>query len=519
MNRNSILSALAFLISGFSGFSQTAATGERILSVESIYRQNIWLTANNPAGLSLNKFNSFSLVETGYQHTRGNYRDVTEANTAGKVNLHSESFFTRGKASFYGQIGYNHLNRNDVNWNGNIMPEQSLILLFDTVAGKQQTERYFLTGAVSLPVGKHWIAAIEAKYQVQSNAKKSDPRNLNNEMELKLTPGILFSKGIWKTGASLNYERISEAIKYKNYGNSSAYPFFSRYPLWFYQRHEVSGNNYMRTYTQQHWGGALQLAIDLQNKTLFQEFRFRKNTQIVDGNQVVNKKEAKTEGRQWYYQAAFEWLRNNSQQQLFFTANQSASTGYDLLQTSTNLVWEQKGRVHRSGEKNTTYTLAYSFHKLQDAWNDVWSVTSGITVNKTAPYVLIYPIEYTQRLRTLKIHATVARNFLLTDALLNFSLTSCYRTGSGTQLNETVANEQEKPVIQLEQNLELLKQEFAYRSATYAGISLSARYTHLPEKKQYAWYAAASGKYKQAFNGIFNQSNRYEIAVSTGLLF
>lgn len=520
MNRNIILSVSAFLISILPAFSQTTLTSERILSVESIYRQNTWLMANNPAGLSLNTFSSFSVVETGYQYTQGKFRNVTEAKATGIADLHAESFLTLGNASFYGQIGYNHQNRKDVNRNGNIAPEQSLVQVFDTVAGNQQTECYFLAGAVSLPFGKHWIAAIETKYKVQTNAKKTNPRNINNEMELKLTPGVIVSKGIWKAGASLHYERITEAIEYKNYGNTSAYPFFTRYPLWFYQRHETTGNNYMRMYAQQHVGGAVQFDIDLQNKRLFQEFTFKKNVQTVDGNQVVNKKEAETEGQQWNYQAKAEWFYNNTRQHILFTAGQSNCIGYDLLQTpGSTSVWEQKGRIHRSGEKNTTYALSYNFHKLRDAWNDIWSVTSGITFNKTSPYVLIYPAEYTQRLHTLKLHATATRNFLLTDALLDLSLTGCYGTGSGTLLNETVINGQEKPEIQLKQNQELLKQEFGYKSATYTGISLSARYTRMPEKKQYAWYAIASGEYKQAFNGIFDQNSRYGITVSTGLQF
>ena len=72
-----------------------------IPSIREIYKHNNWLAANNPVGLSFNRFRSFSVAEAGYSYHNGNLGNVSIPASTSIYSVYSESFQTVNKVSLY----------------------------------------------------------------------------------------------------------------------------------------------------------------------------------------------------------------------------------------------------------------------------------------------------------------------------------------------------------------------------------------------------------------------------------
>ena len=236
---------ILWLLSAIPIYAQSDSL--HIYSMQEVYQQNNWLTGANPVGMSFNRFRSFSVAEVGYRFEDGNFGNVSLPASSNKYAVFGESYQTIGNVSLYGKIGYLNNRKQEVNWNGMTGDCWRGINLCDSVSGDQRSEQYQLSGAFSLPVSSHWLMGSRFDYLVDLNAKDADPRNENQWMEWKITPGVGYECGSHRLGASIFYGNRKETVDYQNVGTHTTYPFFVSYPLGYFKiLHRSSEDSYKK---------------------------------------------------------------------------------------------------------------------------------------------------------------------------------------------------------------------------------------------------------------------------------
>jgi hypothetical protein len=109
-------------------------------------------------------------------------------------------------------------------------------------------------------------------------------------------------------------------------------------------------------------------------------------------------------------------------------------------------------------------------------WNFSWIFTLGGNYSKVNKDYKIYPATYHQDYENTQIYANLEKNFRIKNkSLIDINLGGSYIDGTGTMLEET------NPVTtgSLLLNNNLLKHDFAYKTADRAKIGGGIKYTHI----------------------------------------
>ncbi len=389
----------------FLSLSMTVSAQTDTLSIpstEEVYRQNYWLTGTNPVGLSFNRFRSFSVAEASYSHHKGNFGNVSIPASADIYSVYSESFQTVDKVSIYGKIGYTQFQNRQQNWNGMTGDYWQAVNLCDSISGKQRSEEYQLAGGFSLPVHPRWLLGAKADYRVQLTAKDTDPRNKNQWMEWRLTPGVGYLYGNLHLGASLLYVRRKETVNYQNMGSHTTYPVLVAYPLGFFKTLSW-GENVNWYYSGQEVGGALQLHFNRGSFQLYQDISGSAAWQTVESDRIKNKKEGETDSWQVEYKGKLQKVCPDHKHEWEWLATFNHADNFDPLQHQVEYnTWQSDGRLLRSTRRTSRYALTYGYYQLRDAWHSRFSILSGITYRQAKTALLFYPAEYTQPIHRLQ---------------------------------------------------------------------------------------------------------------------
>ncbi|WP_455674586.1 DUF6850 family outer membrane beta-barrel protein [Phocaeicola sp.] len=514
MRKREIASILPLLFA-IAAFAQSDSL--HIPSMQEVYRQNSWLEGANPVGLSFNRFRSFSVAEAGYRYHNGNFGNLSIPASAHKYNVYSESFQTLGKVALYGKLGYANHQKQDINWNGMTGDYWRGINLCDSVNGNQSAEQYQLAGAFSLPVSTHWLIAAQFEYLVELTAKDTDPRNKNQWMEWKITPGAGYR---WnehlRLGASLLYAKRKEEVGYQNIGTHVVYPFLVAYPLGFFKT-LPRGENINWYYSANEMGGALQVELAHGSFRLFQQVSGSTAGQDIISNRIQNKKEGETDLWEVEYKGKLQRTSPRNRHDWIWSAAFNGSSSYDpLQQQEASGTWTSYGKVLRSTHNTGQYALSYGYYRLRNDWNTRFSFTVGADYQHAKSSLFFYPTEYTQSVHRYTIHSAFTQNFSLKNGWLDCSLGGKYGKGGGDMMNREESQEdQDSPDITLWQNQDRLEQDFCIQTKARWSIQASATYTHtIP----FTWFVRLSGAYEKANEMLYNTNKKY-FSAQIGLLF
>ena len=506
---------ILWLLSAIPIYAQSDSL--HIYSMQEIYQQNNWLTGANPVGMSFNRFRSFSVAEVGYRFEDGNFGNVSLPASSNKYAVFGESYQTIGNVSLYGKIGYVNNRKQEVNWNGMTGDCWRGINLCDSVSGDQRSEQYQLSGAFSLPVSLRWLIGSRFDYLVDLNAKDTDPRNENQWMEWKITPGVGYECGSHRLGASIYYGNRKETVDYQNIGTHTTYPFFVSYPLGCFKT-LPKGENIKWYYSAQEFGGFLQEEGVYGRFRLFQQIGGNLVRQNIVSDRIQNKKEGETDGWKLDYKGIGSLVSPLNRHEWNWKVLFDKSDSYDLLQQQEENMgtWHSSGKVLRSTFRINEYGLTYGYYRLYNEWNSRYSIVSGIDFKQTKSQLLFYPAEYTQTVRRFTAYSTFTRNFLLSNARIDLAIGAEYGKGGGTMIAEKqLQSGQNTPAIKLWQNMDRLEQEYNYLTEPRWALHLSLTYTYTAS---FTWFARLTVGYENASKNLFN-SNKENISVQIGLFF
>ena len=506
---------ILWLLSAIPVYAQSDSL--HIYSMQEVYQQNNWLTGANPVGMSFNRFRSFSVAEVGYRFEDGNFGNVSLPASSNKYAVFGESYQTIGNVSLYGKIGYVNNRKQEVNWNGMTGDCWRGINLCDSVSGDQRSEQYQLSGAFSLPVSSHWLIGSRFDYLVDLNVKDADPRNENQWMEWRITPGVGYEYGNHRLGASIFYGNRKETVDYQNIGTHTTYPFFVSYPLGYFKT-LPKGENIKWYYSVQELGGFLQEEGAYGRFRLFQQIGGNLVRQNIVSDRIQNKKESETDGWKLDYKGIGSLVSSLNRHEWSWKVLFDKSDSYDLLQQQEENMgtWHSSGKVLRSTARINEYGLTYGYYRLYNEWNSRCSIVSGIEFKQTKSQLLFYPAEYTQTVHRFTAYSTFTRNFLLSNARIDLAIGAEYGKGGGTMIAEKqLQSGQNTPAIKLWQNMDRLEQEYNYLTEPRWALHLSLTYTHIIS---FTWFSRLTAGYENASKKLFN-SNKENISVQIGLFF
>lgn len=399
-----------------------------IFSLEDVYRQNYWLTSGNPISLSFNKFRSFSIAKAGFSYSNGNLGIPASPAFANHYSIDCRSFQQVGKVSLYGNLSYSFNKDRRVSLNGMTNTYWQAVHLYDSISGNRRSEKYRLSGAISLPVNKLWLIGVKADYNVEQTAKDTDPRHKNQWMAWQLTPGAGYRYGKTHLGISLYYNVKKEEIDYRNMGNHRNYPILISYPLGY--------NTSLPQYESAHWyytgqeaGSAFQIDIPLGHFRFFQQIRGNVSNQNVISNRIQNHKEAETDGWQTTYKAHLQKQTVHTRHEWTVQLLLNRFKNYAPLQEQTpEGTWQSYGKVHRSSRQADLYALQYTYERLNKKQYPLFAFTSGVAYYQTEASLLFYPTEYIHSTHHLTIYSIATQTLSLKRGQLKLLLGGHYQT-------------------------------------------------------------------------------------------
>lgn len=485
-------------------------------SMQEVHKQNYWLSGSNPVGLSLNRFNSFSVAEVGYGYTDGNLGKVSLPSSMHAYSLLSESYQKLGNVSLYGKLKYAQRRSCGQNWNGMTNDYWQAVNLCDSVSGNRQNEIYHLAGAFSLPVGSHWLLGSLLNYRVEMTTKDTDPRNRNQWSEWILTPGIGYRSEKYTLGISLLYANRKESVDYQNMGTHVTYPYFTAYPLSYFQTLSKD-ENVKWHYSSQEYGGAMQLDYDLGLYHWFQQAEASITNQRIESNRIKNRKEGETDLWCIEYSGKLQKLSGRSRHEWGVKMRYGEADNYDPLQQQEEAgVWKSYGKVLRSTCRTGKGELNYEYRQLRDTWNPRFSIISGVSYCYQKSTLMFFPMMYAQSLHRFALHAAFTRHFLLPDAILVCSVGGEYGKGEGTIMKEEkLTSDQSASELKLWQNSARLQQDYDYATAARFAFNFSVTYTH---KVPFCWFIRLSSGYEYSRKCLPSE-NRKKINAHIGLIF
>ena len=508
----------------FIALAYVAARGQEadtlaFLSMKEVRQQHVWLSAENPAGLSLNRFRSFSVAQAGYAYQKEDFGIMGRPTSKDTYTVSAESFQRFGNASLYGLISYALHNNRQQSWNSMSGRQWSPVNLADSLPGRQRAEEYNLSGGISHPVGRQWTVGAQFDYQVQLTAKDTDPRNRNQWMEWQLTPGASYRYGNLHLGASLLYAVSKESVSIRNMGAHTVYPIFAAYPLAFYrtlpQEGEVNWN-----YRSRRMGAALQADLSRGSFQLFQQFDASFVHQQVESNRIQNRSEGEADGWQAGYKVILQRQLNytlhewNGEVTLRYTRN------YDPLQRQPDGgLWQTYGRVLRSTRQEADASLTYRFRRMHDVRHPRYTVAASVHYHRAVSSLFFYPTEYSQPTYRIDARTTFCRHIRLPhNAQLDLSFCLQGGSGGGTLLRESLApTGQGTPDIPLWQNNLLRQQNFAYETGLRWALHPAVGYTRPFTGNAGSWFIRLTGSYERIHN--LPCPNGEEVVAQIGWLF
>ena len=512
---------LLIICMGLYGYlSLPTASAQSIITQTSTFQEiNPWLSGANAAGLAYNPDLQFSIAQTAYHFTKGDFKTPTEAPNLHGFTINSQSYRKLGRIFLYGNIGYYMENHRQRRWNAMLQPKEHLISFGDSLSGTQQNETYNFCGKIAVPLNSNWKIGGLLEYNARSNKRRTDPRNNNKQTDILFSPSLIYTHGRFKIGANFIFHRIVEEVTYTSLDpeirEAQAY-----FPLWFYTNENISsGLNSTRTYRDQRCGGALQCHLKTNHWEWFNEFQYSGSTENIDILIARNIRAGETERREFNYSGM---LRFGSQLRHTFSPRYHflSKTGYEILQGTSESAaaskYEDYGRTRRSNITTHDAQLSYVLSKPDDSFVNRWAIQSEIGYRQENTKFFIYPASFEQPITNLSFASGYERRISIQKSLLEIAIRIGYTTGHGT-LPKAVNSENGNPEIKISQNRNLLLEDFQVQTAKRLSGKLFLQYTR-PVSKACSLFCATILDHTQALADC-SEMHRTGFQFSAGILF
>lgn len=496
--------------------------------MERVRSKTAWLNSQNAAGLGMNQAD-LSVFNAFYNNEKGSYRNVWNGKDAHMFGLNTESYKKVGKISFYGKLGFDYMTENKRSWSGMIYPGSTPMLIADEIPGQFRRERYMAAAGMSMPLGREFAFGVGVDYQVASNAKRRDARNINDYMNLSVSPGILFKSCPVNIGLNAMYGRRTEKIEYTTFGSMVAPSIYSFDGLWFYTKVPFSTATFPeRRFIDDIYGGSLQAEFRITpDIKFFNEFSASFHKQSQELYRSSNEKYGDYDKITYSYSGVLSFTGEKADHNLKLKASffdmfkYSNVQGFENIGDTSEQIVVQLGRIRNYSEKYYDFGAEYQLFVKRSEWNSSWTAKAGFDYFKTENVYYIYPTTFNQTIHNTHFYGSVSKNILFKRGMLDITIGGGAITGGGIMNDIVTPAGTTIPSGALTQNTELLEHNYNYLTANRAYGKGAVKYTHfLRPETGLGIYAEVSGSLTKVTNNAkFDKTKRSFVQMTVGVNF
>lgn len=501
---------------------------------ERLEKKAPWIASDNAAGLVFYNALNYSNVSAYYGNENGDYRNYNDPEKYQTFGILTKSYVKANKVFFYGSFNYDYGIKNNQAWLGTIYPEGTLNPIVDSVPGKVLREDYILTAKAGYPINDKWSIGGTFDYHTATAAKRTDGRNANTLSHFTVSPGITFRSGMLAGGLNLAYQHNVEKVKYTYIGEVTGKYINYMEGLFFTSNAGITSTTTLdRMYNTNVYGGAIQFELNGKKIKFFNQIKadYNKENDFEDGD---IKRFALVEGLKYQYDGLLTYRSKKIDHTLAlnFVSNEqfsySISNKYEPIPQEPGwFAWYEYGKTLRYMQQMQRYGAEYKgYLRRGHGLGCSWIGTVGANYINVEKDYKIYPAKYHQDYTNTEIYAKVEKNIRVKEiGFIDLNASGSYINADGTMLDVT------NPITtgSLKLNSNLLKHDFAYRTADRAKVGFGAKYSHILNGNKgsvvygginYAYqFLVNDGNLSNVLDGVLPGTSRQYISVNIGLNF
>jgi len=529
-----IITIVAIGIQSGTLLAQKKSSDKCVYTFERLEKRAPWIVSENGAGLVFNNALNYSTVGAYYGLQDGDYRNYNEAGKYQTFGIQTKSYVKSKKVYFYGSFIYDYGVKNNQAWLGTIYPGSTINPILDSIPGKVLREDYILAAKVGYPINDTWSVGGAFDYHTATGAKRSDGRNANTFSHFKASPGITFHKGIVTSGINFNYQHYVEDVVYSYIGETTGKYIKYMEGLFFMSSSGISSTTTLdRKYNTDIFGGALQFEIGGKKLKFFNQIKvdYNKENDFEDG---LIKRYATVDGLKYQYDGLFSYRSKKVDHTLAlnFVSNEqfsyNVSNIYEEIENEPGWwAFFEYGKTLRYIQTQQQYGAEYKgFLRRGQGLGCSFVGTLGVNYISVEKDFKIYPASYHQDYTNTEVYAKLDKNIRTTNnGFVDINISGNYTIGEGTMLEST------NPIVtgSLRLNEDILKRDFAYRTADRANVGFGVKYSHIfNHEKGLTAYLGANyahqflvndGGLDVTLDGVLPGTYRNMVSVQIGLNF
>ena len=451
---------------------------------EDLQKKQTWTDSYNAAGLHFIDFRSSSLIEAYAGKNDGGLVKYYESDDSYNFGLRTYSYKKIKNTTFYGKLDYNNYKGKNTSYSGLIYPERYLLSVANDRPADLVKESYKLSGGISLPLAEDLFFGLQINYETADAAKRKDLRHRTRLLDFETTAGLAARSDNFNIGINYYYRKFFEQVTFSKIADDdiiyNGYLFkglwHGIFTTWTQEVLDLS-----RPFTDVVHGGSLQLEFVSDNFKFFNEFTYKKQTEITGEGKDRALSEAKAEILE--YKGKLQHETGNIRHYLNLNTYYTEAANYDKVTSQENIggYWFtfyyglNRALTKRNFNLNAEYNIAFGRYKC----NPSFDLKAGYNyVSQAALSSLVNPFYFTQDFKINTGYLKAKKNFVFNKGMLDINLGAVYGEGSGNKLTQhissnAVGNISEDIIPQLHQ--ELLDREFEFLTARKFQGSVGAK--------------------------------------------
>ncbi len=470
-------------------------------------QSEVWLQANNSAGLKFLPIDTISEISLSGAFDKGSFINYNQSNQNYTYGAQAESYFRlNDKVVLWGSINYKNFTGQNMGASAWIDPDFApfnIVEYTDTLRGEKTMESYFLKGALSVDLTSKLTLGGHINYSSTNYVKKRDLRHFNMLMDLDLSIGALYSVGnIGELGFNYYYRKRVEETNFDTFGNTDQ--LYSSLISWgtFWGQVEgfgsdgFTGEDDNNPLIDKINGIAVQLNLHInQQLQFFNEFTLNNREGYYGIKSDITKIYTEHSANVIAYKGVLSYTRPKALHQLNMTFSNNTLenwrtnyySSYDLESDITYIKYYTPTKVLKQTKRQAN--LEYMLHKDYKGYCPKWSLSVAATYNNREQNASVYPLYRNQSINQFIGKLNISRNITVNKHQYTVQLGTRFSSGNGTALDAGTYGSSTTNTSSLRSTDFNLYREFEYLTCTSTSVNGGFRYSTLWHKNNIRAYA------------------------------
>lgn len=193
---------------------------------EQVRRRNVWSTSGNINGMRLDTA-SVSYAELAGSYAAGEFRDTWQPQRSWSAGASTASIRHLEDMTLVGGFSFTQTQGYDMCGSMFISPGMFPVDVLEFTPGTKILQTYKFDGGLSYDLSSDLKVGAMMDFKSANIAKRKDLRHANYQLDMTVSPGVLYQDGDFTFGANYVLRKVSETIELKQVGTKvSSYDAF-----------------------------------------------------------------------------------------------------------------------------------------------------------------------------------------------------------------------------------------------------------------------------------------------------